>query len=160
MALLITRAHDDPQATLELVGRPVVPAYTTALRQFIDDLGLHGVVRFRGRLDDDALTRAMADADVLVVPSAHEGFGIPVVEAMAHGLPVVANTAGALPEVVGSGGVLVDTSNPWAFAHAVSQVMSDRELRQSIDAGAQRQLAELELSLAGERFADLLSALD
>jgi glycosyltransferase involved in cell wall biosynthesis len=159
MALMITRAHHDPEATLELVGRPVVPAYTYALQRFIDEMGLRGSVTFRGQLDDEALSRTMANADVLVVPSEHEGFGIPVVEAMVQGLPVVANAAGALPEVVGSGGVLVDTSSPSEFAAAVSRVMSDGDLRSSIQAGARTQLDLLDLPRAGERFADLVSAL-
>jgi glycosyltransferase involved in cell wall biosynthesis len=159
MALLVTRARHDPDATLDLVGRPVVPAYTDALVRFIDEMGLHGVVTFRGQLNDDALAQAMIDADVLVVPSAHEGFGIPVVEAMAQGLPVVANAAGALPEIVGSGGVLVNTSDPFAFAAAVARVMSDRELRSTLEEGAQRRLDALDLPRAGDHFADLVSAL-
>ena len=75
MALLVARAHDDPGATLDLVGRSVVPSYTAALHRFIDEMGLRQAVTFRGQLDDDGLARAMAEADVLVVASAHEGFG-------------------------------------------------------------------------------------
>jgi glycosyltransferase involved in cell wall biosynthesis len=159
MALLITRAHNDPEATLDLVGRSVVPAYTGALHRFVDEMGLHEAVVFRGQLDDEALRQAMAGADVMVVPSVHEGFGIPVIEAMTSGMPVVANAAGALPDIVGEGGVLVETSNPWALADAIARILSDADLRAAVSAGAQRQLAALNLPGAGDRLVDLVSAL-
>jgi glycosyltransferase involved in cell wall biosynthesis len=159
MALLVARAHDDPGATLDLVGRSVVPSYTAALHRFIDEMGLRQAVTFRGQLDDDGLARAMAEADVLVVASAHEGFGLPVVEAMMLGLPVVANAAGALPDVVGEGGVLVDAADPWALAAAVTRLVSNGDLRAALERGARSQLAALDLDHAAERMADLVSAL-
>jgi L-malate glycosyltransferase len=159
MALLVARAHDDPTATLDLVGRSVVPSYTRALQRFIAEAGLHQAVTFRGSLDEEALARAINEADVLVVPSAHEGFGLPVVEAMMLGLPVVANAAGALPDVVGEGGVLVDAADPWALAGAVTRVLSDAELRATLERGARSQLAALDLGQAAGRMADLLSTL-
>jgi glycosyltransferase involved in cell wall biosynthesis len=159
MALLVSRRHYDARSTLELVGRPVLAAYTDALHRFIDDMGLHEAVIFRGQLDDARVAQCMAEADVMVVPSAHEGFGLPVVEAMTQGLPVVANAAGALPDIVGRGGFLVDTSDPWRFAAAVARVLSDRELQAAMSDGAQRQLAELDLPSAADRMADLLSSL-
>jgi len=111
-ALLVAREHHDPGATLTVVGRPVVAPYAGALRRFVDDLGLHDAVAFAGVLSDADLADALARADVLVIPSRHEGFGVPVLEAMTMGVPVVANRAGALPEVVGDGGLLVDAADP------------------------------------------------
>ena len=63
-------------------------------------------VTFRGHASDDDLAAAYDRADVLVVASAHEGFGVPLIEAMSVGLPIVASPAGALPEVVGRAGVV------------------------------------------------------
>jgi len=97
MALLVARAHDDATATLQVVGRPVVPSYTAALHRFVDELGLREAVMFRGALSDAVLADAVADADVFVLPSRHEGFGVPVLEAMASGVPVVANDAARCP---------------------------------------------------------------
>ena len=156
MALLVTRAHRDPEATLDIVGRPVVPAYTDALHRFVDELGLHGVVRFHGQMSDRALAAAVAGSDVLVLTSVHEGFGVPVVEAMSVGLAVVANRAGALPEILGPGGLLVDTSDPWALADAVAAT-SDAASRSAMVAGAHAQLRALDLATAGERAIDLIS---
>ena len=116
MALLVAREHDDPAATLQVVGRPVVPSYTAALHRFVDEMGLHDAVLFSGALSDAALVAAVAGSDVFVLTSRHEGFGVPVMEAMTLGVPVVANAAGALPEVVGDAGLLVDALNPYAVA--------------------------------------------
>ena len=67
----------------------------------------------------------MAGSDVFVLTSRHEGFGVPVLEAMRLGVPVVANAAGALPEVVGDGGLLVDAGDPYAVAEAVARLRDD-----------------------------------
>ncbi len=159
MALLVAHAHHDPDASLELVGRPVVATYTAALHRFIAELGLVDAVTFRGQLGDEGLQRVLSEADVLVVPSAHEGFGIPVVEAMALGLPVVANRAGALPDIVGQGGLLVDAADPYALAGAVADLRDDAGFRARLAAGAAEQLTALDLPGAGARLADLVGTL-
>jgi glycosyltransferase involved in cell wall biosynthesis len=159
MALLVSRAHRDPGATLEVVGRPVVPSYTAALHRFIDELGLHHAVTFSGALSDDALGAAMADADVLVMTSLHEGFGVPVLEAMTLGLPVVANRIGALPEVLDDGGLLVDTTDPSALAGAVARLQGEPGLTEALAETARRRVADLDLPSAGDRVVDLVAAL-
>ena len=159
MALLVTRARQDPHARLEVVGRPVVPSYTAALRRFVAELGLEDAVRFAGSVGDDALVEAMAGSDVLVVTSGHEGFGVPVLEAMTLGLPVVANDAGALPEVVGDAGVLVDARDPYAVAGAVARVLRDAALRANLSEAAGRRIAALDLPGAAGRAVDLVTSL-
>jgi L-malate glycosyltransferase len=158
MGLLVARAHHDPAATLEVVGRPVVPSYTAALQRFIDEMGLHDAVTFTGAVSDEELVAAMAGADVLVVTSRHEGFGVPVLEAMSLGLPVVAHDTGALPEVVGDAGVLVDASDPYALAAAVARVHGDGRLRDALSTAAARRIAALDLPSAAERAVDLIIA--
>ncbi len=159
MALLVARAHGDPAATLQLVGRPVVPSYTSALHRFVDDMGLHDAVVFRGALSDGGLAAAVAEADVFVLTSRHEGFGVPVMESMALGVPVVANEAGALTEVVGDGGLLVDASDPYAVAEAVSRLQGDAALRAMLAGAARRRIDALDLAGAGDRAVDLIAAL-
>jgi glycosyltransferase involved in cell wall biosynthesis len=159
MALLVTRQHDDPSATLQVVGRSVVPSYTAALHRFVDELGLREAVVFRGALSDEALAATVGDADVFVLTSRHEGFGVPVLEAMALGVPVVANEAGALPEVVGGAGLLVDATDPYALAGAVAQLGTGSVLRSTLADAAARRVAALDLASAGDRAVDLVAAL-
>ncbi|HWF15203.1 MAG TPA: glycosyltransferase [Acidimicrobiales bacterium] len=159
MALLVARSHHDPDVTLQVVGRPVVPAYTRALERFAAELGIGEAVTFRGGISDADLVAAMAQSDALIMASRHEGFGVPVIEAMTMGLPVVANAAGALPEVIGDAGVLVDATDPYALAGAAARVATDAALRRTLaDAGHQRVQA-LDLPTAGDRAVDLIAAL-
>jgi len=157
--LLVARAHLDPEATLLVVGRPVVPSYTDAVHRYVDELGLLAAVTFAGALSDAELSAALRRADALVVSSRHEGFGVPVIEAMTMGVPVVANHVGALPEVVADAGLLVDTTDPYALAAGVERLRRDEALRQSLDAASAARLADLDLPSAGARAADLVAAL-
>jgi L-malate glycosyltransferase len=159
MALLVTHTHYDQQAELQVIGRPVVPAYSRALRRFVDELGLRDAVTFRGQVSDDDLVATMAASDVLVVASQHEGFGVPVIEAMAMGLPVVANDAGALPEIVGGAGILVEARDPYALAAGIEQIRRDPALKLSLEDKAAERVAALDLPSAGGRTVDLLAAL-
>jgi glycosyltransferase involved in cell wall biosynthesis len=158
MALLVTRAHHDPDAILEVVGRTIVSSYTKALRRYIDELCLRGAVTFRGAVSDAELVASMREADVLLVTSQHEGFGLPVLEAMSVGLPVVANRAGALPEVIGEGGVLVDARDPYEVAGTIAQLRADDARRAALVQAGVRQVAALDLDAAGDRAVELLTA--
>lgn len=159
MGLLVARAHHDADATLLVVGRPVVPSYTASLHRYTDELGLHDAVTFAGALSDAELSAELLRADALVVTSRHEGFGVPVIEAMSAGVPVVANAIGALPEVVGDGGLLVDATDPYALAEAVQRVTADGALRQDLARAASARVTALDLTSAGARAADLLLSL-
>jgi glycosyltransferase involved in cell wall biosynthesis len=159
MALLVTRAHHDPDVTLQVVGRPVVPAYSRALERFVDELGVRDAVTFRGGIGDSELVAAMGASDVLIMGSRHEGFGVPVIEAMTMGLPVVANREGALPEIVGDAGLLVDATDPYALADAAAQATSDSELRRSLAEAGSKRVKDLDLPTAGDRAVDLIAEL-
>lgn len=158
LGLLAYRLRHDPEATLLVVGKPAVGTYARALRQFTADLGLLDAVTFAGRVDDRALSAAYDDADVLVVTSEHEGFCLPVTEAMARLVPVVAYRQGALPEVLGDAGVLLDAKDPLTVAEAVHRLQADDAWRlDRVKAGRER-LEVLHLSDAADHLADLLMA--
>ncbi len=88
-ALWAYRRLYDPKARLHLVGGTSSFAYTKALQEFVDDLGLSAAVRLPGEVSDAALAAYFGAADVYLSLSAHEGFGVPLVEAMVAGVPVV-----------------------------------------------------------------------
>ena len=90
-------------------------------------LGLERRVDFRGHVERDELAALYRGAQLLVFPSRYEGFGLPVLEAMASGTPVVATRAGAVPEVAGDAAVLVDPGDPAALAAGMERALAERE---------------------------------
>lgn len=84
-------------------------------------------VEYMGRLADSEVKSLYEHARCLVLPSLHEGFGLPAIEAMAAGSPVVAAARGALPEVTGGAAVLVDPERPEDIAHGIEEAIDDRD---------------------------------
>lgn len=80
-----------------------------------------------GRVPDDILPALYWHADVFVLPSLYEGFGLPVLEAMAAGCPVVTSNTSSLPEIVGGAGVLIDPLDVTSIAHGIEQAQANRE---------------------------------
>jgi glycosyltransferase involved in cell wall biosynthesis len=97
------------------------------VRQAVKRLGLEQRVDFAGHVDHDELAGLYRGAACLVFPSRYEGFGLPVLEAMASGTPVVAARASALPEVAGDAAILVEPGNPEALADGVRLALAERE---------------------------------
>ena len=101
-------------------------------------------VVWHGELDAAALGARYAAADVLVLASLHEGFGMVVTEALAHGLPVVATRAGALADTVpADAGLLVPPGDAAALRKALAQVLTDHSLRERLAASARAAAARL-----------------
>jgi len=155
-ALAVARAHGESDAWLQLIGKPATDSYVAALHRYVAELGLADAVQFAGHASDATVEAAYAHADVLVVTSEHEGFCVPVVEAMAAGVPVVAFDQGAVPEVLGGAGVLVSDKDPYALAAAIAALRRDGPRRNAVIAAGRQRLAALELGSAADRFVDLL----
>jgi glycosyltransferase involved in cell wall biosynthesis len=89
----------------------------------------HERVRFLGYVPDDELPGLYAGAALLVMPSLEEGFGLPILEAMACGTPVLASDGGALPETAGDAAVIFELADPCGLPNALESLMSDEQLR-------------------------------
>jgi glycosyltransferase involved in cell wall biosynthesis len=96
--------------------------------ELVNKLGLGKSVLFPGFIKEDDLTAVYNIADVFVFPSLYEGFGLPVLEAMACGTPVVTSNISSLPEVVGSAGILVNPHDHEEIASAIYRLLTDKKL--------------------------------
>jgi glycosyltransferase involved in cell wall biosynthesis len=95
------------------------------LKALVAELGLQEHVRFLGRIPDDDLPAFYNASAVVVLPSYYEGFGYPVVEAMACGRPVIAANTTSLPEVVGNAGLLFEPDDVDGLANGLHTLLTD-----------------------------------
>ena len=96
-------------------------------------------IRFIGFVDDDDLPALYSAASIFVFPSLYEGFGLPVLEAMACGTPVIASNASSLPEVAGDAALLVDSQDEKAWTESMLRLIDDVGLRVRLVASGFRQ---------------------
>ena len=154
-AFHVLKTYRQPDAQLWCVGGKAHGVYRSALDAFISGLGLRDVV-FTGPISDAHLAAVFRRADVYLSLSAHEGFCVPLVEAMAHGIPVVAWNNTAVGETVGDAGVLLDSPAPAPAAEAVTLLLEDRGLRDELVARGKQRAAHFTSAQASAAFLDAL----
>ncbi len=159
-ALLLYRRWFDPEARLHLVGPSITPNYARAIFDFAEELGLRDAIRHGEDLTHAELAAWYAEADVFVCLSEHEGFCIPLLEAMASGLPIVAYDAGAVGETLGGAGLLLDSKRPSVVAASVARVARDPVLASSLSAAGRQRLAAFSPETTRARFVEVLGALE
>jgi len=98
-------------------------------RRIVGMFGIEDHVHFIGWVDEEDKPALYTLAEALVFPSLYEGFGLPVLEAMACGTPVIAANAASLPELVGDAGLLVAPRDVEGLAEAMMNILKDRKLR-------------------------------
>ena len=103
-------------------------------RKTARELGIERHVVCPGRLAREDLKLLYSNADLFVFPSLYEGFGMPVLEAMACGVPTITSAGSALPEVAGDAALLVDPENAVVLGQAMVRLLSDQELRERLRA--------------------------
>ena len=150
------RALYDPGARLTLIGSEAAAAYSDALYGLVDDLGLNVAVTFTGSVTDGELAAYYADADAFVCLSRHEGFCVPLLEAMRHDVPVVALRAGAVPDTVGDAAVVVDDAAPHPVAAAVRILLQDDALRDGLVAAGRELVAAHTLDASSRAFVGVI----
>jgi glycosyltransferase involved in cell wall biosynthesis len=131
-------------ALMMLVGHPRLPAYRAALEELIRELNLANV-HLVGPVSKGDLAAFYSRASGIVTASEHEGFCVPLIEAMSFGKPIVARAAGAVPETLGAGGMLLGFDDgPAVYAEALTELMSSPPLRDDLSARATRRGAQLD----------------
>jgi glycosyltransferase involved in cell wall biosynthesis len=156
-AFAVYRRLYDPRARLRLVGGSSSHAYERTLIEFVRALGIEDVVEFTGQVSEAKKMAYFETSDVFVVCSEHEGFLVPLLEAMYHRVPIVAYAATAVPETLGDGGLVLSVKDAPTIAEAVHRVVSEAALRaQLIEAGIRR-LADFDIAKSR---AKLLAAIE
>jgi glycosyltransferase involved in cell wall biosynthesis len=114
------------------------PEFANALQALAMQLRLAERIEFLGELEGAELAACYRQADLFVLPSYHEGYGMALAEALAWGLPIVSTTAGAIPDTVpAEAGLLVAPGDVKALTAALTRVMTEPTLRQRLASGAQ-----------------------
>ena len=140
-----------PDLRLVFTGRPADES--PSLKRQVASLGLGDSVHFLGRVPAEQLAALYSNAKALVFPSIYEGFGYPVLEAMAHGCPVVGVAASAVPEVAGDAGLIVAPNDPQQLAAALRSLLQDPELAARHVAAGVRRAADFTYQANGEALA-------
>jgi glycosyltransferase involved in cell wall biosynthesis len=153
------RRQYDQYAEVTFVGGSSSHAYLTALTSYADALGLGGAVHFPGSVNQSELAAYFQAADVFVCLSEHEGFGVPLIEAMHNKLPIVAYDAAAVPETMGGGGLLLSEKSPVTVAAAVDRIMRDAAVRDGLVAAGRRRLADFSPERIAAAWRDAVSVL-
>ena len=130
----------EPKSRLWLVGSDIdTELYAFELRRLVSEFRMKKAVEFVGTVADSELRAFYEGADAYLCMSEHEGFCVPLLEAMHFGVPVIAFDSTAVGETLGKGGLLLGYKAPAATAELVHKVINDAPLRKSlVDAGRSR----------------------
>lgn len=150
------RATVDPHAELYLMGSwQGNDKYYAKLQGFIADLKLEGVT-FTGHVTDEERTAYYLGCDVFVCMSEHEGFCVPLLEAMQHDVPVVAFAACAVPETLGPTPLLFERKDYPAISRAIARLKQDPAFRHQVITAQRESLARFDLEQVSARLLRLV----
>lgn len=129
-ALSVYQREYNPNARLLIVGKEAeqLASYSQWLRQLATGMGLEGSVSFAGCVSDEQLKAYYLAADVFMLTSEHEGFCVPLVEAMAMKVPIIAGASSAIPATVGKAGLVWEERNPYLLAESLDYLDHDESL--------------------------------
>jgi glycosyltransferase involved in cell wall biosynthesis len=142
--LAVYHREYNTDARLLIVGKEDAPleSYSRSLRQMVTSLGLDGSVVFAGCVSDEQLKAYYLAADVFMLTSEHEGFCVPLVEAMAMKVPIIACASSAIPATVGKAGLVWNERNPYLLAESVNYLNNDESISAALALMGRRRYEE------------------
>jgi glycosyltransferase involved in cell wall biosynthesis len=152
-AFAVYRSVYDPEAHLDLVGFGAAPHYVAALKGMAAASPLlRRGVHFHSSVSDAKLSALYAGASLFCCLSDHEGFGVPLVEAMAHGVPVVAFASSGVTETVGDGGLVLPKKDAAVVATAWHRILTDPDLAAELVEAGHRRVADFRIERTSAMF--------
>jgi glycosyltransferase involved in cell wall biosynthesis len=118
-----------PEIVLLKVGSPGMGGDRKATKRLIKSLQIEDRIYFTGDVSEEMLAKYYNAADIFVFPSLYEGFGLPIIEAMACGCPVVASNTTSIPEILGDAGILIYPLNSENMAESILELLNNTEKR-------------------------------
>lgn len=144
---------------LYLVGSTHIRSYVSHLENLVSGLELEGSVIFAGKVKNEELAGHYRNADVFLCMSEHEGFCVPLLEAMHFHVPIVAYKSTGVPYTLGDSGVLVGEKNYVRIAELINIVLQDRQLKARIVEGQDRRLEDFDRVRVREKIAEIIGTL-
>lgn len=151
-AFYVYQKRYNPKSRLFLVGNGTGEKYQQQLADYAQQLGIADKVIFPGHIKFNAILAYYHLADVFVCMSEHEGFCVPIVEAMHFRKPIVAYASTAIPETLGRGGLLLDSKDPELAAGAINHVLEDSNLKKYLLSRQEEELKRFQYEAVKERF--------
>lgn len=148
------RAHEEP-SRLILLGKidPRLSSYTDSLRRRIEELDIVDCVMWLNGASESQLKSAYLASHLFMLMSRHEGFCVPLIEAMAVGTPILARATSAVPQTLGDAGLAWEETDPWLYAASAARIFADGALRHRLrDAGFARYRDEFANDVLRARF--------
>lgn len=154
-----TRTRRKRPSRLILVGSASSQEYVERIRAQAQQLGIQDEVVLTGKVSDAELAAFYLTAGAFVSLSEHEGFGVPLIEAMLYDVPIVAYAAAAVPDTVGGGGILLDNKDPDEVAVAIDFFAEDPLLRSKFALQQRRELARFDRAAIRAQLCDILAGI-
>ncbi|MBQ8614595.1 MAG: glycosyltransferase [Ruminiclostridium sp.] len=149
------KKYFDSDSRLIIVGNGTEGLYYNELCEYIRAIGVKDVV-FTGHVEFSELIAYYKSADLFLCMSEHEGFCVPVIEAMFFEIPVIAYSAAALPYTMGNSGILADSKEPSYVCELIKRVLEDEELYKFIVEEQKKQIKKFEFRLQKDNYCKFL----
>jgi glycosyltransferase involved in cell wall biosynthesis len=157
-----TTSRTTPQSPIEdfklvLVGKK--GWFYESIFETAAQYGMEKNILFTGYVNEEVKHSLLANAFLFVYPSFYEGFGLPILEAMAHGIPVITGNISSLPEVAGNAALLVDPHKPVEIADAMNRLLTDHHLHQALSTKSLAQARRFSWHSTAQKTLELFNAL-